>query len=88
MRFLNSVTVPKNVKEGTLWDFLTTTVMQNIETNEGETIWWNPKISKKALSAERNPSENTKGSYVFEVLDVDVFVLVEVLAFRVCFGRP
>ena len=33
--------------------------------------------------------KNTKGgSYVFEVLDVDVFVLGEFLVFRVCFGRP
>ena len=35
MRFLNSVTVPKNVKEGTLCDVLTSTVLQNTETNEG-----------------------------------------------------
>ena len=35
MRFLNSVTVPKNVKGGTLCDFLTSIVLQNIETNEG-----------------------------------------------------
>ena len=34
MRFLNSVTVPKKVKGGTLWDFLTSIVLQNIETNE------------------------------------------------------
>ena len=35
MRFLNSVTVPKNVKRGTLCDFLTSIVLQNTETNEG-----------------------------------------------------
>ena len=34
MRFLNSVTVPKNVKGGTLCNFLTSIVLQNIETNE------------------------------------------------------
>ena len=33
--FLNSVTVPKNVKGGILWNFLTSMVLQNIETNEG-----------------------------------------------------
>ena len=89
MRFLNIITVPKNVKGGTLWDFLTSIVFQNIETNERETLWWNQKSSKKSLSAEKNRVKNTKGgSYVFEVLDVDVFVLDEVLAFRVCFGRP
>ena len=45
---------------------------------------------KKSHSAEKNPSEKHQegGSYVIEVLDVDVFVLDEVLAFRVCFGRP
>ena len=35
MRFLNSVTVSKNVKGGTLWDFLTSIVLQNVEKNEG-----------------------------------------------------
>ena len=47
MKFLNSVTVPKNVKG----HFLTSIVLQNIETNEGETLWWNPK---KSHSAEKN----------------------------------
>ena len=48
------------------------------------------KENSKSQSAEKNPSEKHQrgGSYVFEVLDVDVFVLDEVLAFRVCFGRP
>ena len=46
MRFLNSVTVPKNVKEGTFRDFLTS-IVQNVETNEGKTLWWNPKNFKK-----------------------------------------
>ena len=54
MRFLNSVTVPKNVKGGTIWDFLPSIVLQNIETNEGETLWRNPKnFKKKSLSAEK-----------------------------------
>ena len=43
MRFLNSVTVPENVKGGTLWDFLTSIVLQNVETNKGGTLWCNPK---------------------------------------------
>ena len=47
MRFLNSVTVPKNVKGGTLRDILTSIVLQNIETNEGGTLWCNPKNFKK-----------------------------------------
>ena len=33
MRFMNSVTAEK-CKRGTLWDFLTSIVLQNIETNE------------------------------------------------------
>ena len=35
MRFLNSVTVPKNVKGGTLCDFLTSIVLQNIKEIKG-----------------------------------------------------
>ena len=55
----------------------------------GDPLVESKKIKKKSHSAVKNPSENTKGgSYVFEVLDVDVFVLDEVPAFRVCFGRP
>ena len=44
MRYLNSVTVPKNVKGGPdPSGFLTSIVLQNIETNEEETLWCNPK---------------------------------------------
>ena len=46
MRFLNSVTVPKNVKGGTLCDFLTSIVLQNIETKEGGTLWCNPNKTR------------------------------------------
>ena len=48
LRFLNSVTVPKNVKGGTLCDFLTSIVLQNIETNEGPSGAIQ-KTSKKVL---------------------------------------
>ena len=47
MRFLNSLTVPKNVKGGTLCDFLTSIVLQNIETNEGGPSGAIQKTSKK-----------------------------------------
>ena len=47
MRFLNSVTVPKNVKERTLCDILTSIVLQNIETNEGGPSGAIQKTSKK-----------------------------------------
>ena len=40
-------------KRGTPWNFLTSIVLQNIETNEGETLWWNPKISKKSHCTEK-----------------------------------
>ena len=49
MRILNCVTVPKNVKGGTLWDFLTSVVLQNIETNEEGPFGAIQKISKKVL---------------------------------------
>ena len=48
MRFLNSVTVPKNVKGGPFGIFLTSIVFQNVETNEGGTLWCNPKSFKKS----------------------------------------
>ena len=35
-------------KRGTLCDFLTSIVLQNIETNEGGTLWCNPKSFKKS----------------------------------------
>ena len=42
------------------------------------------KLQKKSHSAEKNPSEKQQrgGSYVIEVLDVDVFVLDEVWRFE------
>ena len=48
MRFLNSVTVPKNVKGGTLCKFLTSIVLQNIETHEGGLSGAIQKTSKKS----------------------------------------
>ena len=49
MRFLNSVTVPKNVKGGTLCDFLKSIVLQNIETNEGGPFGAIQKVSKSLI---------------------------------------
>ena len=56
----------------------------------GDPLVESKKLQKKSHSAEKNSSEKHQGggSYVFEVLDVDVFVFDEFLAFRVCFGRP
>ena len=89
MRFLNSVTVPKNVKRA-LWDFLTSIVLQKkSKQTKGRPFGGIQKSSKK-VAKKVVPKKirviNTKGSYVFEVLDVDVSD--EILAFRVCFGRP
>ena len=67
MRFLNSVTVPENVKGGTLCDFLTSIVLQNIETNEGGTLWCNPKNFKKKCW------KKVGLRCVFEVVDVCFF---------------
>ena len=36
-------------KRGALWDFLTSIVLQNIETNEGGTLWCNPKNFKSRI---------------------------------------
>ena len=47
MRFLNSVTLPKNVKGGSLWNFLTFIVLQNFETIEGGPFGAIQKVSKK-----------------------------------------
>ena len=58
--FLNSVRVPKNAKGWTLRCFLTSIVLQNMETNEGETLWWNPKKFKKSHSAKKNRVKTTK----------------------------
>ena len=48
IRFLNSVTVPENVKGDPL-GLLTSIVLQNIKTNEGETLWCNPKNFTKKV---------------------------------------
>ena len=53
MRFLNSVTLPKNVKGGTLWDFLISIVLQNVETNEGDPLVQSKKF-QKSRSAEKS----------------------------------
>ena len=57
MTILNSLIVPKNLKRGTLWDFQTSIMFQNIKKIEGGTFWYNKKIfEKKSHSAEQNPS--------------------------------
>ena len=54
MRFLNSVTVPKNVKGGTLCNFLTSIVLQNIETNQGGPFGAIQKVSKNLIVSKKS----------------------------------
>ena len=54
MRFLNSVTVPKNVKGGTLCNFLTSIVLQNIETNEGGPFGAIQKVPKSLIVPKKS----------------------------------
>ena len=69
MRFLNSVTVPKNVKRGTLCGFLTSIVLQNIETNEGGPFGAIQKVSK-SLIVPKKVGLWGDPLCVFEALDV------------------
>ena len=61
--------MPKNVKGGTLCDFLTSIVLQNIETNEGGPFGAIQKVSKSLIVPKKS---GAMGGIlcVFEVLDV------------------
>ena len=56
-------------KRGTFWDFLTSILLQNIETNEGAPFG-REKFSRKVYSREKNLSEkhqdppNAKGGFL------------------------
>ena len=81
--------MPKNVKGGTLWDFLTSIVLQNIETNEGDPLVQSKKF-QKSHSAEKRGAK--VGSLVCfrgsgRVLFVFLFVLDALLRFE-CFEPP
>ena len=43
----------EKLKRGTLCNFLTSIVLQNIERNEGVTLWCNPKSFKTSHSVEK-----------------------------------
>ena len=73
MRFLNSVIVPKNIKGGTLCNFVTFIVLQNIETNEGgQSFCAIQKVSKSLIVPKKSGAILREGGSlcVFEVLDV------------------
>ena len=61
MTILNSLIVPKNLKGGTLWDFQTSIMFQNIKKIEGGSLWYNQKIfEKKSHSAKKIQVKNTQ----------------------------
>ena len=61
MTILNSLIVPKNLKGGTLWDFQTSIMFQNMKKIERGTLWYNQKIiEKKSHSAEKIQVKNTQ----------------------------
>ena len=47
MRIFNSLIVPKNLKAGTLWDFLTFVLLQNTEKMKGGILGDMKKNAKK-----------------------------------------
>ena len=49
--------MPTKSERGTLWDFLTSPVLQNIETNEGRPVLHAIKSSKSRIVLKKNPSE-------------------------------
>ena len=46
--------MPKNVKAGTLCNFLTSIVLQNIETNEGGPFGAIQKVSKSLIAQKKS----------------------------------
>ena len=52
-RILNSLIVPKILKKGTLWDFLTFVLLQNIKKIERKTLWGHLKNFEKKVSQSR-----------------------------------
>ena len=55
MTILNSLIVPKNLKGGTLWDFQTSIMFQNIK-KKGDPLVQSKTFRKKSHSAEKNPT--------------------------------
>ena len=44
----------KKLKGMTLWDFSTSTLLQNSKKIEGGTLWWKKNFERKSHSAEKN----------------------------------
>ena len=82
MRFLKCHSA-ENCKRGTLWDFLTSIVLQSVETNEVETIGGIQKPSKKIALRRKNLSEKHLVSQsVFSMLWTSVLFLFVLARFR------
>ena len=91
MRFLNSVTVPKNVKGGTLCNFLTSIVLQNIKKIEGGPF--GEKYSIQKVSKRRIVPKKSGGilsvisrlwtSVLFFLFVLDALLSLELLRFDV-----
>ena len=56
MTILNSLIVPKNLKGGTLWNFQTSIMFQNIKKIEGGPFGTIKKIFEKKSQSQKNPS--------------------------------
>ena len=59
MRIFNSLVVPKNLKAGTLWDFLTFVLLQNTKKMKGGIFGdMKKKLRKKSHKAEITCTKN------------------------------
>ena len=64
IRILNSLIVPKILKKGTLWDFLTFVLLQNIKKIERRTLWGHLKNFEKKVSQSRKSLTKPKSLIV------------------------
>ena len=61
IRILNTLIVPKILKKGTLWDFLTFVLLQNMKKIERRTLWGHLKnFEKKSHKAEKKSHKAEK----------------------------
>ena len=74
-----SLTIPKKLKGGTLWDFSTSVRSENSKKDEGGTLWG--FFSKK----KSHSAENTLREYPLSFLD-DVKILLRMLLKYFKFG--
>ena len=83
--------MPKNVKGGTFWDFLTSIVLQNIESNEGGPFGAIQNVSKKkSQSAEKSGAMGgflvcfrSSGRVLFLLFVLDALLRLDLLRFEV-----